>query len=309
MRSNKIFDIRRRTTNHELRTSIMTDSKLDIRPQTTNLKPRTTNIEYGSRIFFLFFWFIGGIILAFTLVPLLNLFLTQPLTAIASVAGMQDVRASILLSMTTAIITALLAALLGTPLAYILARRSLRYQAVVEAIVDLPLAVPHTVAGIALLFIFGRNGPIGKIAQHFGLSFWGTALGIIIGMLFVSSPYMINAAREGFESVDIRLEKAARTLGASPAQVFWQVSLPLAMRSILTGIVLTYARSIAEFGAVIVLAYYPQTAPVKIYELFLSGGLKQAAAAAALLLLITLSTFVLFRYLAYKPRTVKGGRP
>lgn len=284
-----------------------TASNFDIRPRTTNFELRTSN-KSGNRIFFLFFWLIGGLVLAFTLVPLLNLFLTQPLTAIVDVAGMPDVRASVFLSMITAITTALLAAILGTPLAYILARRTFRYRAIIEAIVDLPLAVPHTVAGIALLFIFGRNGPIGKIAQQFGLSFWGSALGIIIGMLFVSSPYMINAAREGFESVDIRLEKAARTLGASPAQVFWQVSLPLSLRSILTGIVLTYARSIAEFGAVIVLAYYPQTAPVKIYELFLSGGIEQAAAAAALLLLITLSTFVLFRYFAYKPRTVKGAR-
>lgn len=268
----------------------------------TSKKITTNSLDIRPRIFFLFFWLIGGLILAFTLVPLLNLFLTQPLTALVDVAEMPDVRASVYLSMITAITTALLAAILGTPLAYLLARRKFRYRAIVEAIVDLPLAVPHTVAGIALLFIFGRNGPIGKIAQQFGLSFWGSALGIIIGMLFVSSPYMINAAREGFESVDIRLEKAARTLGASPAQVFWQVSLPLALRSILTGIVLTYARSIAEFGAVIVLAYYPQTAPVKIYELFLSGGIEQSAAAAALLLLITLSTFVLFRYFAYKPR-------
>ncbi|WP_088227322.1 ABC transporter permease [Desulfosporosinus sp. FKB] len=256
----------------------------------------------GNRIFFLLFWLVGSIILAFTLIPLVNLFLTQPLSSIVNVAGMQDVRASIYLSMITAVITALLAAILGTPLAYLLARRSFPHQAVIEAIVDLPLAVPHTVAGISLLFIFGRNGPIGRIAQHFGLSFWGSSLGIIIGMLFVSSPYMINAAREGFESIDIRLEKAARTLGATPRQVFLHVSLPLSLRSILTGIVLTYARSIAEFGAVIVMAYYPQTAPVKIYELFLSGGIEQAAAAAALLLLITLSTFVLFRYFAYKPR-------
>jgi molybdate/tungstate transport system permease protein len=256
----------------------------------------------GNRIFFLLFWLVGGIILVFTTLPLLNLFLTQPLSAIVDVAGMQDVRASIYLSMITAVITALLAAVLGIPLAYILARRTFPYQAVIEAIVDLPLAVPHTVAGISLLFVFGRNGPIGKIAQHFGISFWGSSLGIIIGMLFVSSPYMINAAREGFESIDIRLEKTARTLGATPIQVFFQVSLPLSFRSILTGIVLTYARSIAEFGAVIVMAYYPQTAPVKIYELFLSGGIDQAAAAAALLLLITLSTFVIFRYFAYKPK-------
>lgn len=261
-----------------------------------------------GRMLFFSFWLLGGLMLTFTLLPLLHMFTSQSATVLGTVAAMPDVRGAIILSVEAALASALLAALLGTPLAYLLARRQFPLRALVEAVVDLPLAVPHTVAGIALLFVFGRNGPIGKIAAGLGISFWGTVLGIVVGMLFVSAPYMINSAREGFESVDIHLEKAARTLGASPAQVFWQVSFPLALRSILSGIVLTYARSIAEFGAVIVLAYYPQTASVKIYELFLSGGLSQSSAAAVLLLTVTLSTFILFRFLAYGRTFRKGVR-
>lgn len=252
----------------------------------------------GSKALFLLFWFLGGILLVFITFPLLYMVLYQS-ADLKIVALMPDVQAAIGLSIEASVITAFIALILGTPLAYILAKVHFRGKALVESIVDLPLAVPHTVAGIALLFVFGRTGPIGKIAGKFGLSFWGTLLGIIIGMLFVSMPYMVNSAREGFEYIDIRLEKAARVLGATPAQVFRHISLPLALRSILSGMVLTYARSIAEFGTVIILAYYPETAPVKIYELFLSGGLMQSSAAAVLLLLVTLLTFVFFRYLAY----------
>lgn len=246
---------------------------------------------------FLSFWLFAMVILGFILLPLLEMLFEQPIDLVLKAAQMPDVTHSIFLSLEASFITAIIAAIFGTPLSYILARSQFPYKSLVEAIVNLPLAVPHTVAGIALLFVFGRTGPIGRITQNFGISFWGTIFGIIVGMLFVSLPYIVNSARLGFESVDIRIEKAARTLGASNSQVFFYISLPLAFRYILSGIVLTYARSIAEFGAVIILAYHPETAPVKIYELFLIGGLKQSSAAAVLLLIVTISTFILFRYL------------
>lgn len=189
------------------------------------------------------------ILLLFITFPLINMLGTQSWPQFFAVAGMPDVQSSICLSLAGALITAGIAAVLGIPLAYLLANRTFALKALVEGIVDLPLAVPHTVAGIALLFVFGRTGPAGKLFAVFGLQFWGTLGGVVIGMLFVSLPYMVNSAREGFQNVDNRLEKAARTLGASPVQVFWQVSFPLALRSILSGIVLTYARAVAEFGA------------------------------------------------------------
>ncbi|MHB9094522.1 MAG: ABC transporter permease subunit [Eubacteriales bacterium] len=257
-----------------------------------------TNLTHvlKEKLFLLVIWLSGGLILSFILLPILQILFSQSASELINVAALPDVKNAILLSLKSAVLTALLAALLGVPLAYSLARKNFPGKGLVEAIVDLPLAVPHTVAGIALLFVFGRNGIVGRTASHFGISFWGTEMGIIVGMLFVSIPFMVNTARQSFESVDFRLEKVARTLGATPAKVFWQISFPLAFRGILTGIGLTYARSIAEFGAVIVLAYYPETAPVKIYELFLEGGLRQSSAAAALLLLVTVSTFIFFRY-------------
>jgi molybdate/tungstate transport system permease protein len=108
--------------------------------------------------------------------------------------------------------------------------------------------------------------------------------------------------------VNARLEKVARTLGVGPWGVFARVTLPLARRGILTGLTLTFARSISEYGAVIVLTYFPMTAPVKIYDLFMQSGLEDSSAVAVLFLAVSLSLFILFRYLAHGRRPVRGAR-
>ncbi len=258
---------------------------------------------------YLLFWFFGSILVAFLVIPLIALALTQSGTSLAAVAEMADVRDAIVLSLEGAFLTASCAALVGVPLAYALARTEFPGKGLVAALVDLPLAVPHTVAGIALLMVFGRRGILGEpLQQLVGLKFWGTIAGIVAAMLFVSAPYTVNAARIGFEAVDPRLEKIARTLGLGPWRTFWRITLPLARRGVLTGVTLTYARSISEFGAVVILVYYPMTAPVKIYELFLRFGLDQAAGAAVLLLIVSLSLFVLLRMLALRGAAPRENR-
>jgi molybdate/tungstate transport system permease protein len=253
----------------------------------------------NRRALLLVFWLLGSLLLAFIVAPLIGLVSAQTAGNLARVAALADVREAIGLSLGCAVATALLAGLLGTPLAYLLARVAFPGREVVAAIVDLPLAVPHTVAGIALLYVFGRRGVIGDPAEHWlGLRFWGTVAGIVAAMLFVAAPYAVNAARLGFEAIDPRLERVARTLGAGPWRVMWRITLPLAGRSIATGLTLTFARAISEFAAVAMLAYYPMTAPVQIYEMFLRDGLDDAAAAAVLLLAVALGLFILFRRLA-----------
>ncbi len=257
----------------------------------------------------LVFALIGGLLVAFILLPLLQLYASQTPASLERVAAMDDVRSAIELSLIAGFLTMTLAGLLGVPLAFLFARTNFPGKALVEVIADLPLAVPHTVAGIALLFVFGRTGLVGApVTALTGYQFWGTLGGIVVAMLFVSAPYTVIAARVGFESVDPRLEKVARTLGAGPLAVFGRVTLPLARRGILTGLTLTYARAISEFGAVIILAYYPMTAPVKIYDLFLQFGLRDSSAMAVLYLTATLSLFILFRYLAFG-RAVPGSHP
>lgn len=249
---------------------------------------------------FIIFSAMGILILMLVILPIFNLIFAQSLSDIYDAIGDESVQSAIFLSIASATIAAMIACILGVPLAFILARRKFKGKQLIEGIIDLPMAVPHTVAGIALLSIFGRRGLIGAALEPFGLRFYSTAAGIVIAMLFVSSPFLINAAREGFESIDPRIEKAARTLGASQFEVFRRISLPLAARSILTGGVLAWARGISEFGAIAILAYHPMTAPVLIYERFLTSGLKQSSSIAVVFLAICLLIFAILRYISQR---------
>jgi molybdate/tungstate transport system permease protein len=243
-------------------------------------------------------WLLGGLMLAFIVLPLIRLGATSSPSSLHQAAASAQVRDATLLSLQDAAITAGIATLFGVPLAYVLARHRFRGGGVIQALVDLPLVVPHTVAGIALLFLLGRTGWIGAPAGRIGLSFYGSQWGIVAAMLFVSCPFAINSARVAFEAIDPRLEQAARSLGATPWHAFRRVTVPLGLRGVLTGAVLVYARSISEFGAVVIIAYYPATAPVEIYNLFLQSGLTQSASAAVVLLIVTLATFLVLRTLA-----------
>ena len=241
----------------------------------TTTPARQSARSWPSGWFAVVTWLLGGLLLAFIVLPIIRLVTTSSAASLRQAAGMAAVRDAILLSLQAAAITAGIATVFGVPLAYILARGSFRGRGVIQSVVDLPLVVPHTVAGIALLFLFGRTGWVGGPAAHLGVSFYGSQWGIVAAMLFVSVPFAVNSARVAFEAIDPRLERAARSLGASPWYAFRRVTLPLGLRGVLTGAVLVYARSISEFGAVVIIAYYPATAPVQIYNLFLQSGLTQ----------------------------------
>jgi molybdate/tungstate transport system permease protein len=257
----------------------------------------------------LVFWLLGSVLLAIIVLPLLRLAFQPSLADLAGALRDVDVREALWLSLAGAFLATLVSALFGVPLAYILARGRFRGRGLLAAIVDLPLSVPHTVAGIALLMVFGRRGIIGEpAALLFGLRFWATLAGIVIAMVFVAAPYTVNSARIGFQSVEPRLEMVARTLGLGPWRVLRRITLPLAWHGIATGLTLTFARAISEFSAVAILVYFPMTAPVKIYELFLRFGLDEAAAAAVLLLALSLGLFVLFRHFAYGTVIAGAGR-
>ena len=211
-----------------------------------------------------------------------------------------EVRDAIVLTFYSSALATLIAVVSGVPLAYLLARVDFPGKRLVEGIIDVPVVVPHTAAGIALLMVFGRRSMLGRAFGLVGLRFVSATPGIVIAMLFVALPFLVDSAREGFEAVDPRLERVARTLGASPWQAFWRVSLPLAWRSILSGMILMWARGLSEFGAVVILAYHPMIAPVLLYERFQAFGLKYASPVATLIILICLLAFVLLRVITNK---------
>ncbi len=204
---------------------------------------------------------------------------------------------SIFLSLYAGFLATLLALFLGAPSGYILARFDFPGKRLVESIIDVPVVVPHTVAGIALLTVFGSRGIIGGPLEDY-IQFRDALPGIVVAMLFVSLPYLANSAREGFKSVDPRLENAARSLGAPLWKAFFLVTLPLSARHLLIGSIMTWARAISEFGAVVMIAYYPMIGPTLIYDRFLSYGLSASRPIAVLLILVTLSIFIVIRVLS-----------
>jgi molybdate/tungstate transport system permease protein len=252
----------------------------------------------------LIFLLLGGLILLFIIAPLFGMFIHTSPASLAETAGEEEVRKSIWLTIWTSMAGTILFAVAAIPLAYILARKSFPLKRVVTGIVDLPVVIPHSAAGIAILGFVSRDSTLGKLGSMIGLNFVGNPAGIAIAMAFVSIPYLINAARDGFAGVPERLEKAALTLGASPSRVFFTISLPLAWRNIVSGLILMFARGMSEFGAVIVVAYHPMITPVLIYERFGAFGLKYARPVSVLFILISLSVFILLRLLAReKPTT------
>lgn len=241
---------------------------------------------------------LGSLVLLFIVAPLAGLFLSTTPAKVFETAAEEEVRQSIWLTIYTSMAGTLLFAVAAIPLAYLLARREFPMKRLVTGIIDLPVVIPHSAAGIALLGFVSRDSVVGQMASQVGLNFVGHPAGIALAMAFVSIPFLINAARDGFTGVPVRLEKAALTLGASPVRVFFTISLPLAWRSILSGLILMFARGMSEFGAVIVIAYHPMVTPVLIYERFGAFGLKYARPAAVLFILIALALFILLRMTA-----------
>ena len=237
------------------------------------------------------------IIFLFLLLPMVNVIVQNPLDVLIETILDSEVQAAIFMRLLSATITTVVAIILGTPLAYLLAKREFPGKSFVDAVVDLPVLIPHTVAGIALLTILGPRAIIGRPLSQLGIYFLDTIFGIVAAMLFVSAPLYIKAAKDAFAGVDPDLEKAARTLGASPFKVFVRIDLPLAARGMLTGAILCWARAISEFGAVIILAYYPYTAPVLIFVRFMTQGLAASRPIAAWLMILTFAIFACLRIL------------
>ncbi len=250
----------------------------------------------------LIFIFLGSLVLLFIVAPLLGMFLSTSYIDIVDTAKDVEVQNSIWLTLYTSFIATFTFAILAIPLAYILARNDFWAKRLVLGIIDLPIVIPHSAAGIAILGFITRDTVVGKTASHFGIDLVGHPIGISLAMAFVSIPYLLNAAKDGFVGVPDRLEKAALNLGASPIRVFFTISLPLAWRNILSGMILMFARGMSEFGAVVIVAYHPMITPVQIYERFGAFGLKYARPVAVIFILFCLLFFIALRMLSNERR-------
>jgi len=250
-----------------------------------------------------FFWITvscGLVIMAFILIPLVQMLTAPSLSMLKETIQDKDVVRSIWLSIYTAGLAAVIAFVFGTPLAYILARSNFRGKHLVESIIDLPIVIPHPVVGIAILSVAGRGHWLGQIFSELGIRIMGSVTGIVVVLTFVGLPFYVNAVKSGFENIPPRLENVSRSLGASMFSTFARITFPLAWRSMLIGIIMCSARAISEFGAVVIVAYHPMIAPVLLYERFESYGLKYSQPVAVWLVSICLALFLILRILTLR---------
>jgi molybdate transport system permease protein len=249
-------------------------------------------------------------LLIFFILPLLALVLRvplrDPLAALTDPAVVQAIQ----LSLVTTLATLALTLAGGTPLALLLARRRFPGHALVETLIDLPVVLPPSVAGIALLVAIGRFGLLGGVLTAFGITLPFTTVAVIMAQLFVAGPLYIRTAIGAFGDVHRDLEDAAAVDGAGPLRIFRYITLPLAFASLSGGAVMTWARALGEFGATILFAGnlqgITQTMPLAIYLGF-EQNLNDALTLSLLLLFVSFAVLFLVRGVL-RQRTVDVAR-
>jgi molybdate transport system permease protein len=241
--------------------------------------------------------------LAFLALPIVALLVRAVQSgALTSALAGRAVLDALVLSLSSTAVSLLIVIVVGTPLAFVLARTSFRGKAVAESLVDLPIVLPPSVAGLALLFAYGRNGIAGESLEFLGITLPFTTLAVIVAQVFVASPFYIRAARSGFRTVAPEVEEAARVDGASENAVLGRITLPLAAPALGAGLVLAWARALGEFGATILFAGSisgrTQTLPLLVYSEF-QDSLDAATAAATILVLAALGVLIAVRLMRW----------
>ncbi len=240
------------------------------------------------------FLFLGSIIVLFLTIPLVKLFISVGIVNMGKTIMEAEVYKSIFLTLRVSFYAVVFVCITGIPLAYLLVRFDFFGKSFVESVLDIPVMVPHTAAGIALLIAFS-NGYVGDFFKFFHIGFIDTTTGIMSAMMFLSAPFLINGAKEGFRKVDEKYEYVARTLGASKIEAFFTIVLPMAKSDMINGALMMWSRALGEFGAVVIIAYHPMVAPVLIYDRFNNFGLKFSAPVAADMIAVSIVIFLTIR--------------
>ena len=215
---------------------------------------------------------------------------------------MNSLWSTILFSFEVALAATLLTLLLGAPLAFAMARLRFPGKSLLESCIMIPMVLPPTVVGYLILMLVGGRGPIGIwLKQSFGYSIIFRPEGAILAAAIVALPMMYLPAKASFQGVDRELEDVARLLGASRWQMFWHVSLPLARRGLLAGLVLAFARALGEFGATVMILGWQSkyiTLPISVWGHFEDHEDLQALPAVAALSVLSLGMMLAYNHFA-----------
>jgi molybdate transport system permease protein len=208
------------------------------------------------------------------------------------------------LSLQVALLATLLVLIAAIPLAWLLARHNFPGKELLAALASLPLVLPPTVLGYYLLVILGNQSPLGQWLNRAGIPLVFTWRGAAVAASVAAFPLLLQTARAGFESVDIRLEDVARTLGRSNLYIFWRVTLPLAWRSILAGVALTFARALGDFGATLMVAGNipgrTQTMAIYIYDLAQANKQTEANLMVLVMTVVAMTMLLVARRLSQR---------
>jgi molybdate transport system permease protein len=216
---------------------------------------------------------------------------------------------ALLLSARTTAATLVILILVGTPAAYLLARGNFRGSRLLNTLVDLPVVLPPSAAGIALLLAFGRLGLVGEPLQGLGITVSFTTVAVVMAEVFVAAPFYVRQAVTGFAEVDRAIEEAALVDGASRPSAFFRVTVPLAFPALVAGALTAWARALGEFGATIIFAGsfrgVTQTIPLAIYA-ELQNDFDAAVALSVLVLGFAFAVILSVRYLTRKATEYEG---
>ena len=240
-------------------------------------KKTSRNAQFADKTTVTIFLIIVITYISFLVLPIISVFLKLDVTQISTHLQTPEVIQAIELSLYSSLISTLCAIILAIPTGYFLATRKFYGKAAIDTLMDLPLVLPPAVAGIALLYTFAPGGLLGPILNRLGITIPGYIGAVIIAQIFVASPFLIRAVKIAFENQNRDIYNSAKILTGSRLRIFFTISLPLALRAIISGILITWARAMGEFGATLMFAGnlpgITQTVPLAIYNMLYSNPL------------------------------------
>ncbi len=251
----------------------------------------------GDRWINTYLWIVllaGIVIFAVPFIALLN---KIDFTRMLTIMTYPPVKASIMLSITTAFVATIIALLLGLGIAYILAFWEFPFKGVVDTFSTLPMVLPPSAAGYLLLLTFGRFGLLGRpVLERFGITILFTTYAIIIAQVFVITPFIITSTKSAFLDINPNYIRAASTLGSDPLHILREIVLPLSSKGIIAGTIMAFARAIGEFGASVMVAGLLQTMPIAIFNMTMGGSRDEANIIALILIVISFSILFIFKH-------------
>lgn len=274
-------------------------------PLQTNIKPPIWKVFLDNLIRLPWTWRITLGYLTFMLfIPIVAMFLkasTEPPAKFWEIATNDLALATYNVTFVTSLLAALLNGVFGTLIAWVLVRYDFPFKRIIDATVDLPFALPTSVAGLTLATVYSDNGWLGSLLAPMGIKVSFTRLGVGVAMIFISLPFVVRTVQPVLQEMESEIEEAAWSLGASEWQTFWKVILPPLLPTILTGVALGFSRAVGEYGSTVIISsntpFQDLIAPVLIFQRLEQYDYSGATVIGVVLLAISLVLLLTINFL------------